>query len=292
MFPYRIPPDINVELLLSYLPSGSYCVSFKGVHRRNSYNDIVDLEQASNETTIINIARNSLYNVLPEYLFHPIDRFRNLPRSEEKKRFEEEIEKQALEKDNALRFFAPIDLQLLEYRVMIREALRPVTETDSVVIGILGDRLTEQQKKNRFIKKAISFLPSCKYIRGNKTLLTLLLRKLFSDEEITIKPHVGSRVFTDEKPRYNDTIGNSLDSTFVGNTYDEKLLIYEVHYWPEVVDADFLAIVDEIDLLRLFIQDYFLSLEEILHFDISHDEFILRLSDETHHNYLNYNTNL
>lgn len=292
LFPHYIPEDLNVETLLSYLPQGSYGVVFRGHHYRNAYNDIVDVERTPDERVLIGISRNSIYNSLPEYLFHPIDRFNNLPRLEEKERFEEEVKKQNEEKENAYHFFSPVDLQILKYRLIIRERLRSVTENNSVLIGILGDRLTEEQKNNRFIKKALQFLPSCKYIRGDKTLLTLMLRKIFMDEGIKVSPKTGNQEFIDDDPRYAESLGSIIESTYVGRVYDEQVMLYEVCYWPENVDDTFLSLVDEIEEFRIFVQDYFIAVDAILHFDISHDESCLRLSDNQTFNYLNYNTNL
>ena len=70
VLPKNIPEDINVELLLSYFPKGSCKVAFKGLHKRNTYRDIVEIEKRDEETLLISVARNSLYNSLPEYLFH------------------------------------------------------------------------------------------------------------------------------------------------------------------------------------------------------------------------------
>ena len=109
----NIPEDINVELLLSYFPEGSCKVAFKGLHKRNSYKDIIETEEKSNGTFVFGIGRNSLYNSLPEFIFHPIDRFDNLPKAEEKERFAEEYQEQEQEIENAYKFFAPIDLFLL-----------------------------------------------------------------------------------------------------------------------------------------------------------------------------------
>ena len=88
--PKDIPQDINAELLLSYFPSGSLKVSLKGLHKRNVYNDIIDIDKSSDGTLSMNIGRNSVYNALPEYIFHSIDRFNNIPKIEEKERFAEE----------------------------------------------------------------------------------------------------------------------------------------------------------------------------------------------------------
>ena len=286
------PADINIELLLSYLPKGSYKVAMKGLHKRNTYHDIIDVNTKPDGIMIVEVGRNSIYNALPEYLFHPIDRFSHLPHLEEKERFAEELEKQEKEIENAYRFFAPMDIQMLLYRIQTRERMRPYTETNSILYNILGDRLTKDQLQNRFINLAIPFLPSCKYIRGNKTLLTMFLRKVFMDEGLQIKVHDKSTECCDEKPRYEYSLGATLAETYVGNVFDELITTFDILYWPEYVDEHFLELVDEIEVFRSFIQDYFMSIEEVLHFNISHDDHALRLSDDEVFNYLDYNTNI
>lgn len=292
MLPRNIPEDINVELLLSYFPAGSFKVAMKGLHKRNAYHDIMNIDEKPDGTMEVEIGRNSIYNALPEYLFHPIDRFSNLPRLEEKERFAEELEKQEREKELAYRFFAPVDVQLLLYRIYIRETMRPFTETNSILHDILGDRLTEEQRSNRFIKQAIPFLTSCKVIRGNKTLLTMFLRKIFMDEGMIISVHEKETVCCDADPRYVDGLNGTLNDSYVGNVFDEMISTFDIQYWPEEVDNHFLQLVDEIEVFRHFVQDYFMSVEEVLHFNITHDDPALRLSDDEIYNYLDYNTNI
>lgn len=292
MIPHAIPQDINIELLLEYPLLKNAKLSVKGLHKRNTYNDLVNIEEMPDGTPQVTIGRNSIYNALPECLFHPLDRFRNLLGKENKDRFDEELEKQQKEQDNAYRFYAPVDIQMLKYRMMAREILRPITEVNSVLYEILGDRLTDKQRKNRFIKQSIPFLPSCKKIRGNKTLLTFFLRKVFMEEGITMKLYHQSKEYRDEEPLYYGELGHNLDDTFVGNVYDEMTTVFEIYYWPEVVDQGFPQLLEDIEDFRLFIQDYFMSVEEILRFDIKHDDPALRLSDDYLFNYLNYNTNL
>ena len=293
MLPKNIPSDINVELLLSYFPEGSCKVSITGLHKRNEYNDLIDIVENNDGTLLLNIGRYSLYNTLPETMFHPIDRFDNLPKFEEKERFAEEYEAQEKEKENAHRFFAPIDLMLLRLSTEARERLRVYTESDKIMMDILGDRITEEQRQNRFIRQVIPFLPSCKNIRGNKTLITLLLRKIFTEEGLQIKLKNQSHEFMDSNPRYEDCLSGKLEALYVGNKYDELALTYIIQFWPEnECNECFLQFVDEVEMLRMFIQDYFLSLDEMLHFEIVKDEEQLRLSDDTKLNYLNYNTNI
>ena len=151
MVPKNIPEDINIELLLSYFPEESYKVVFKGSHKRNSYKDVVEIEEKRDGTIILGVGRNSLYNSLPEFMFHKVDRFDNIPKSEEKERFAEEYQKQEQEKENAYQFFAPIDKLLLQMRVWVREQLNEYAESNKVLTDILCDKLTDRQRTNRFI---------------------------------------------------------------------------------------------------------------------------------------------
>ena len=293
MLPTNLPDDINVELLYSYFPKGTCKALFKGLHKRNAYSDIIDIENSTDGAVAVSIGRDSLYNALPEFMFHPIDRFNELPRLEEKERFAQEYEMQEKEKENAYKFFAPIDLFFLQLRISIREQLTQYCETNKVLIDIIADNLSPAQRSNRFIKQVLPFLPSCKHIRGNKTLMTLMLRKVLIEEKLTIIPHKRNREFSDENPRYDYQLGSCLGSCYAGNVFDENVTVYDIHYWSEdECNANFLAFIQEIDELRLFIQDYFMSLDEILSFNIWHDDAPLRLNDEVIYNYLNYNTNI
>ena len=292
MLPRNIPEDINIELLLSYFPEGSCKVAFSGLHKRNAYNDLMDLED-DNGTLKLIVGRTSLYNVLPELMFHPIDRFDNLPAANEKEVFEEEYDAQEREIENAYRFFAPIDLMLLRLRLSIRERLKEYAETDKVMIDILGDEISEAQRQNQLIRQVLPFLPFCKWIRGNKTNLTLMLRKVMKEEGIDICVNEKKLEFTDLNPQYGSYLGSDINNCYVGNTFYEQVTTYDIHYWPENdCDANFLKLVEEIETLRLFIQDYFMGLDELLMFNICYDGDPVRLSDESVYNYMNYNMNI
>lgn len=293
MLPKNIPDDINVELLLSLFPEGQCKVAFTGTHNRNVHNDFMGFEEITDDTLLLRIGRSSLYNALPELLFHPNDRFDNLSQTEDKEKFEKQIDMQEQEVEQAHKFFAPIDLLLLQLRMMVREKANAYAETNKVMIDIIGDRITEAQKQNRFIRKTLPFLPLCKSIRGNKTFLTLMLRKILMEEGLSINVDEQKHRFTDPNPKYNIRLENNSDTLYLGNNYDEVATTYTIHYWPQDdCDEAFLHLVDELETFRQFIQDYYIAVDGILRFDISCDDEPLRLSDETKHNYLNYNTNI
>ncbi len=285
-----LPQDINAEILLNYCEGRDIHVKFNGFHKRNVYKDILGVER---DKKLLHLCRNSIYNLLPEYMFHPNDRFDNLPPLEIKERFAEEYARQEKEKEDAYRYFAPFDILLLQLRLAIRKTLDNYVTEDKILQDILGDRVTAKQKSNRFIKKTIPYLPSCKKIRGDRTLLTLLLRKVFMDEGIRIDIKSEEIEFSDEAPRYEYREGAIVGAVYAGNRYEEQTQTYNLSYWQdEECDENFPKFIEDIEEYRQFIQDYFLSVETLLIFDIHKDAAALRLSDTTIYNYLNYNTNL
>ena len=290
--PENVPQDINVEVLLGFFPQDTFRVKFCGLHKRNAYNDILEIEKEQ-EKFLLYLGRNSLYNSLPEFLFHSIDRFDNIPEREKKQRFSEEYAKQEKEKEQAYKFFSPIDTLLFQLRLEVRERLNKYVESNSVIHDILLDKLTAEQRGNRFIKRTIPYISSCKNIRGNRTLITLLLRKVLAEEGLKINVKSKQTESTDEKPRYGNTEGCKIGDVYVGNTYSESVITYSISYWSdEDCDEDFLPFVNDLEVFRQFVQDYFISVDSILVFDVSKDTSPLRVSDTTLYNYLNYNTNI
>lgn len=287
----NLPTDINAEVLLEYYPKCTFDVELKGLHKRNAYTDILGLEDTDERMQLF-LGRNSLYNSLPEFLFHPIDRF-DLPKYNQRERFAEEYANQEQEKENAYKFFAPIDLALLHQRIRAKHYIYSLTSGNKVLIDIISDCLTEKQKNNRFIRSSLEYLPYCKIIRGDRTLITMMLRKVLMEEGIVLNISNEKKTFTDSIPRYKTEVDSDLSSLYVGAAFEQETLCYNVYYWnDEECNENFNSFVDDIEEYRMFVQDFFLSVESILEFNVCHDAPALRLSDTTIYNYLNYNTNI
>ena len=292
--PYSLPPDINAELLLNYFPEGKFRISFQGLHKRNSYRDIIEVEDMVDKDAIhATLGRMSIYNSLPEYMFHPIDRFDNLPVNNESEAFHDEVDKQEQEAADAFRFFSPIDVLLFHLRANVRKQIEEFTHGDVVMQQVLGDRLTEKQRANRFIRQFVPFLPLCKNIRGNRSLLTFLLRKVLLEEGLRVEVKQAVGRFRDKHPRYDNQVDAVLGDSYVGDSYHEKVTVFSISYWSdEECNEKFLTFIDEMEELRVFLRDYFLFVEDELVFHITQDYPPLRLNDEKIYNYLNYNTNI
>lgn len=289
--PHLIPEDISAETLLRFFP-GEYQLAFGGTHNRGAYFDMSGFETHDEKVTLF-VARSSLYNALPEYMFHPIDRFDNIPEKDKVERFREEIEKQELEKERARKFFAPFDELLLNLRADVQEMVEKHTTGNKVLIDIICDRLTPQQKSNKLIKQVMPFIPHCKIIRGNRLLLTLMLRKILMKEGLVVEICEAPILNTDAEPSYSDGLNGDLGDSYLGNAYMEDIVTYKITYWPEEESQDdFFGYLDALAEFRLFVQDYFLSIEHTLVFEVVTDGPPLRLSDDVILNYLGYNANI
>lgn len=289
-----IPDDINIEDILSYLPEDSYRVSISGLHKRNSYKDIISYELSADGKIVFYVGRNSIYNSLPEYMFHPINRFDNIPEREHKERFAEEYARQEMEKENARKFFSAIDVLLLDIRVKVKEIINKYASENRIMQAVIADSLTETEKDNRFIKRIMPFIPNCKRIRGNRTLISMILRKVLCEEGLSLVKDDPICEFEDKRPKYNNSIDDFLlDSIYVGNQFCEKVTKFTVRYWPDDESTEhFCNFMKDLEDFRIFVQDYFFSVEEELCFDVVKDYPALRLSDDIIYNYLNYNANI
>ena len=95
----NIPSDIRAEIVGNYLEDIKKEFVFLGNHKRNAYEDILSISQDEGVFKI-ELSRQGLYDILPEALFHPVDRFDNIPANMYKERFEEEVELQHIEEIN------------------------------------------------------------------------------------------------------------------------------------------------------------------------------------------------
>lgn len=290
-----IPLDIKAEALLSYLPRDKRSIELKGTHRRNAYEDIVDVIDDEGGIVNIAIARNSIYDILPECLFHPIDRFDNIPANEYKERFKEECERQQIEEDNARKYFQPFDNVIMELSTIITELKNDETYSH-ILEDIVCDSLPDIYRNNRFVKKTRVFMPMCRIIRGNKSLLTLMIRYILCDEHIRIYECHQQSLIKDTTSRYNYRLNDDTSSDnnfFLGNEFYEDITAYNIHYWSEEeCGQDFLTFVSDMEVFEDFLNDYFMSVETCLKFNITTTSLPVRLSAETFYTFLDYNTNI
>lgn len=290
----NIPSDIRAEIVGNYLEDIKKEFVFLGNHKRNAYEDILSISQYEGVFKI-ELSRQGLYDILPEALFHPVDRFDNIPANMYKERFEQEVELQHIEEINARSFFLLYDKFIFDLSSIVYRLKDSEFSDNRVLSCMLCDSMPEKFKSNRFISRTKEFIPRCHIIRGNSTLITLMLRKVLAEEGLKLVRNNRQTTFEDEKPQYDCQLqqDGDLKELFLGNRYEENVECFDVLYWNDVYcDEDFLRFVEEIKVFEEFVNDYFMGIDMSLCFNVSAQTLPVRLSDEMCYNYLNYNTNL
>lgn len=289
-----IPTDIRAEIVNNYLENIRKDFVFLGSHKRNAYEDILAISQ-DDDTVKMELSRQGLYDILPEALFHPIDRFDKIQANEYKERFTEEVEQQRIEESNARSFFSVFDKIIFDLSSFVTRLKDEVYSNNRVLSDIICDTLPKKYQSNRFVARTIEFTPRCQSMRGNTALITLMLRKVLTDEGVKLVNNNKKAYFEDIMPRYNCQLQqeDNFSELYLGNCFDDDILCYDVEYWnDDFCNESFLRFVDEIKVYEDFINDFFMGVETVLHFNIFTQALPVRLSDELYYNYLNYNTNL
>ena len=288
----NLPLDLKAESLLSYIPRDIRQFELKGSHKRNAYEDIAGIYD-NDGLLNITLARNGLYDILPESMFHPIDRFDNIPANEYKERFKEECELQQIEEENARKYFRPFDNCLMELSTIVLGCSNEV-RCSEIIGDIICDHIPETYIKNRFVQRAKEFIPICHRIRGDKDLFSLMLRYILLEEGISIVEQNERTSTTDPEPRYFCTLEEQGEhETFLGNEFEEYISTYNIKLWKEdECNESFLDFIAEIKTFEQFLNDFFMGLETRLRFDISTDSLPVRLADDVFYTYLDYNTNI
>ncbi len=288
----RLPLDILAEALINYYPKGNTHVSLRGHHSRNAYHDILDLEISDDNKIDVAISRPGMYDSLPEVMFHPIDRFDKIPANEYKERFAEECEKQQKEEENARQFFQPFDRFLFHTRCVVDMVKQHCFSGSDTLSAIVCDKEDPSLLSNRFISQALPFVAECRRMRGDTTLIALMLRRILNQEGISLHEESPVETFIDASPRYSCSLDDNDGNVFLGNEFTEPVITYTLRFWDEdLCDERFPQLVKELHELECFLNRYFMGIEQRLHLEISTDNDEVML-EESHFNYLNFNSNL
>jgi len=300
-------PELSLEELYSYIVAGSRDVPgsvcrilFPGDHRRNVCRDINRFEKTERRDEdgrvsflyLIESGRRSLYDALPEYMFHDVDTFSGIPDRDRMDRFHNECDIIENKTMDARKFLAPLDAVLFNIGLETKERIRKYASSDIILQDIISGNLREECTDNEFIGKLIPFLVYSKFIRGNKVLISMLLRKLLGEEGLKVE-HISKDMYRqDEAPRYDVSLEDSLNSVFFGNGFCETGDVYKIHYWSdEECHGDFHRFLEKMEQFRSVVQDYFFSVEDTVEFEICSGDPMPALS-ETSCCFLNYNTNI
>lgn len=298
--PKELDADVAMSVIIRHMDSIAskkpvYGYEFKGVSERTALGDNLDIivrnRQKAAPSVKFSLKRDSLYHILPEYLFHPLDHY--LGTDGDTEEFDKRYKEQEEQKSKALTYFRPFDQHFQKIRTTYQQWLN-----ENIFSGnqFLSDFITvgyEINQSNPYIKAAYPCLPWVRDFRGNDEMIKTALgyafsgnvsiEKIYREVNLSISDDVPSR------------IGGCLDNLFCGTTFIEKVCIWEVFFQTEIkTEAHLKLIKTQMSEFNEFFSAWFLSLEDelIISFGDKLASPDLCGADDTRGIFLNYSTQL
>ena len=268
--PKEVDADVAMSVVIRHMDSAAdkkpcYSYEFKGVSERTALGDNLDIIVRNRQTAVpsvkFSLKRDSLYHILPEYLFHPLDHY--LGTDGDSEEFDKRYKDQEEQKNNALTYFKPFDQHYQQIRTTYQQWLN-----ENIFSGnqFLSDFITdgyEVNLSNPYIKAVYPCLPWVRDFRGNDEMIKTALGYAFIGNADIEKEYVEVNVpISDNVP---SRVGGSLDNLYCGTTFIDKVCVWKVFYQTEIkTEAQLNMIKTQIREFNEFFSSWFLSLEDKL----------------------------
>lgn len=274
--------------------SASY--AYKGQHERTAKGDDVQLSLQTRSGRIAlkyALKRDSLYHILPEYLFHPLDRYADCDGDREK--FQQCRKEQKRVEADALSYFYPFDKTFQELRTRFQSRLNNRILRDNLFVADLITEGNNFNRNNRFIANVYPCIVWLRAYRGVARMIEMALRMAFHNELIGYEVTVHEAVCSIDPTACHYSLDGQLDDLFCGNTYAELVTTIRVVYQTPIVSQKQIALLHrDVDEFTAFFQTWFLGLNQRL--EVCFGDYtkkpVLRVGTTDNDLYLGYNTQL
>ena len=268
--PKELDADVAMSVIVRHMDSIAdkkpvYNYEFKGVSERTALGDNIDITFRNRQnvapTVKFSLKRDSLYHILPEYLFHPLDHY--LGTDGDTEEFDKRYKEQEEQKNKALTYFKPFDQYFQRIRTTYQQWLN-----ENIFSGnqFLSDFITkgyEVNLNNPYIKAVYPCLPWVRDFRGNDEMIKTALGYAFiGNANIEKEYREVNLPMSDDVPSH---IGDSLDNLYCGTTFINEICIWKVFYQTEIKTETHLELIKtQINEFKQFFSAWFLSLEDEL----------------------------
>lgn len=303
-----LPPDIDSDLSITVVDSNIKSLIsdseipfkksfvFNGVHERTAKGDnlLVSASTSSKRHQLkYSLKRDSLYHILPEYLFHPLDRYADTDGDKEefvkRRKAQKEIESDALE------YFYPFDKSFQLLRTSFQDKLNNDILNNKLFIV---DFITENyhvNKNNLFIKGAYPCIIWLRNNRGVKKLLERAIKYAFCDSlnSYNLVSHEQSSQI--DADFCHISLDGEIDDLFCGPRYyylEESII---VEYQTEIIsEAQIQQLTVEIREFEEFFNAWFLTQNQTIKVEFGdyNKQPIMNVGKSNDDLFLGYNTQL
>lgn len=303
-----LPPDIDSDLSIavvdrniqslisdSEIPIKKSYV-FSGVHERTAKGDnlIVSTSTSSKRHQIkYSLKRDSLYHILPEYLFHPLDRYADTDGDKE-----EFLKRRKAQKDienDALEYFYPFDKSFQYLRTLFQEKLNNEVLNNKLFIVDFIIEGYNINKNNLFIKGAYPCIIWLRNNRGVKKLLKVAIKYAFHDSINSYTFLSDEQSFPIDADTCHISLDGEIDDLFCGPRYYYLEESINVEYQTEIISEDQIQrIKSEIKEFEEFFKAWFLTPNQTIKVDFGDymKHPIMNVGTSTDDLFLGYNTQL
>lgn len=300
----NIPKELDADVAMSVVVSHadtiadknlSYTYEFKGVSERTALGDDLNLtiKNKQNTASVIkfSLKRDSLYHILPEYLFHPLDRY--LGTDGDTEEFDKRYKEQEEQKNKALTYFKPFDQHFQQLRTIYQQWLN-----ENIFSGnqFFADFLTDSYEvnlNNPYIKAVYPCIPWLRDFRGNDDMIKTALGYAFVGNATINKEY--KEIDTPISENVPSNIGNTLGHLYCGATFKDKICVWRIFYQTKIETEQHLNLIRmQIKEFKEFFSSWFLSLEDELLIDFGDKLATPELSETKNIKgvFLNYSTQL
>lgn len=303
-----LPADIDSDLGIAVVDSNIRSVVseseipikelylFNGVHERTAKGDnlLVSTSSSTKRHQLkYSLKRDSLYHILPEYLFHPLDRYADTDGDKEefvkRRKAQKEIENDALE------YFYPFDKRFQALRTTFQQKLNNEILSNNLFIVDFITEGYDINKDNPFIRGVYPCIIWLRNNRGVKKMLKVAIKYAFYDSLNSynlVSVEQSSEIDTDS---CHITLDREIDNLFCGSRYYYLEESINVEYQVEIISENQIQeLKSEITEFEKFFKAWFLAQNQtiIITFGDYNKQPIMNVGTSNDDLFLGYNTQL
>ncbi len=300
IIPKGLDADVAMSVVIPHVDTAAnkevlHSFEFKGVSERTALGDnlCIFIKNKQNTSSIVkfSLKRDSLYHILPEYLFHPLDHY--LGTDGDTEEFDKRYKDQEEQKNKALTYFNPFDRQFQLLRISFQRWLNEnIFEGNQFLAEFITEGY-EVNNNNPYIKAVFPCICWGRSFRGNNDMIKTALGYAFAGNASVCKGYQETKIPISDNVPCN--VGDKLNDLYCGATYKEKSSVWNVFYQTEIMSEQHLVLIKEqLREFSAFFSFWFLSVEDNLRIEFG-DKFAIPYLSLMKHSkgvYLNYSTQL
>lgn len=269
---------------------------FNGVHERTAKGDnlLVSTSTSVNRHQLkYSLKRDSLYHILPEYLFHPLDRYADTDGNKE-----EFIKRRKAQKDieaDALEYFYPFDKKFQVLRTSFQQKLNNEILNNKLFIVDFITEGYDINKNNPFIKGAYPCIIWLRNNRGVKQLLELAVKYAFSNSLNSYNIVFMEQSSEIDAHSCHITLEGEIDDLFCAPLYYYLEESINIEYQTEITSENQIEqLKSEIEEFESFFTKWFLTQNQTIkvRFGDYNKQPIMNVGTSNDDLFLGYNTQL